>query len=112
MVEVSAVVPAAPPVVWERLAAKFAELYPPSPHAPKLELDREGLRLAAQGGWWYRGEYAVEAHPDGSRVTHRVRNVAKRGRWAVPLANRLFIGFREQTETGFGDLMTAVTRAL
>ncbi|MEV8634781.1 hypothetical protein AB0395_24310 [Streptosporangium sp. NPDC051023] len=57
--------------------------------------------LAAQGGWWYRGEYTVEPHPEGTLVTHRVFNVASSGRWGVSLANRLFIGFGRNTKDGF-----------
>jgi hypothetical protein len=65
-----------------------------------------------QGGWWYRGEYELTTQTGGTRVTHRVFNVAKVGRWAVPMANRFFIGFERQTraqfEQGCTDLATNV----
>ncbi|MDH2429249.1 hypothetical protein [Sphaerisporangium sp. TRM90804] len=64
---------------------------------------REGF-VAVQGGWWYRGEYLLQPHPRGTRLVHRVFNVARRGRWSVPLANRLFIGY--------GDNLRTTTRAL
>ncbi|KOX26537.1 hypothetical protein ADK67_15785 [Saccharothrix sp. NRRL B-16348] len=74
----------------------------------RIEVDRELRTVAVQGGWWYRGEYQVDATADGARLTHRVRNVARRGRWAVPLANRLFIGFRAQTERNFADFVAGL----
>ncbi|GIH09341.1 hypothetical protein Rhe02_74080 [Rhizocola hellebori] len=58
-----------------------------------------------QGGWWYRGEYELIADPLGTRVTHRVFNVAQVGRWAVPLANRFFIGFEKQSRAGYLALL-------
>ena len=58
-----------------------------------------------QGGWWYRGESTAEPHPDGTRVVHRVFNVARKGRWAVPLANKMFIGYRANLTAGMvGEL--------
>lgn len=72
-------------------------------------LDRPNRTIATQGGWWYRGEYTIT--PDGphTRLTHRVYNVAGRGsRWAVPLANRLFIGFRDQTRRSFADSVASL----
>ncbi|MFF3071529.1 hypothetical protein [Kitasatospora sp. NPDC057936] len=72
----------------------------------RAEIDREQGRFAYQGGWWYRGEYEVTAEAGRTRVTHRVFNVAGRGsRWAVPLANKFFFGFRERTEAGFRELL-------
>ena len=53
-----------------------------------------------QGGWWYRGEYELTPELAGTRVTHRVFNVAKASRWAVPLANRFFIGFETADPRG------------
>ncbi len=62
---------------------------------------------ALQGGWWYRGEYHVQPLPSGgTRLVHRIYNVAGPGsRWAVPLANRMFIGFAEKTGAGFRRLL-------
>ncbi|WP_246037659.1 hypothetical protein [Saccharothrix texasensis] len=74
----------------------------------RVEVDRARRTVAVQGGWWYRGEYQVEATADGARLTHRVRNVARRGRWAVPLANRLFIGYRARTERNFAAFVASL----
>jgi hypothetical protein len=74
------------------------------------EVDRERGMVAVQGGWWYRGEYHVAADPAGSRVTHRVLNVAARGRWGVPLANRFFLGFRTRVQTGFAQLLDELVK--
>ncbi|MFF0573308.1 hypothetical protein ACFY19_16030 [Streptosporangium saharense] len=68
-------------------------------HAMTVEVT--DTTLAAQGGWWYRGEHTVEPHPEGTLLVHRVFNVAERRRWAVPLANRFFAGFGDRTRDGF-----------
>ncbi len=65
-----------------------------------------------QGGWWYRGEYTAEHHPEGTRVVHRVYNVAERGRWAVPLANKLFIGYRARLAQGLDSRLAHIAAAL
>jgi hypothetical protein len=100
LVEVSADTPVPPDVVLAKVIAML-------PGA--TEVDRDRRFVALQGGWWYRGEYQVTPTPTGSTVVHRVRNVARRGRWAVPLANRMFIGFREQTERGFAEFVSTLT---
>lgn len=68
--------------------------------------------FAAQGGWWYRGEYAVEPHREGTLLTHRVFNAAPRSRWVVPLANRFFIGFDRKTRDGFAERLGEIGREL
>lgn len=68
--------------------------------------------LAVQGGWWYRGEYRLAPHPDGTRLEHRVLNVARQGRWAVPLANRFFIGFEARVRARFAERLTELAGAL
>ncbi|MGW0810475.1 hypothetical protein [Nonomuraea sp. NPDC002799] len=77
---------------------------------PRTELGEH--TFAYQGGWWYRGEWSVAPHPEGTRVVHRVYNVAQRLRWGVPLANRLFIGFEENTRQGFADGLARLGRQL
>ncbi|MEV5826154.1 hypothetical protein AB0L25_11310 [Spirillospora sp. NPDC052242] len=68
--------------------------------------------IAFQGGWWYRGEWSVEPHPDGARIVHRVFNVARATGWAVPLANRMFAGFADDTRTAFMERLADVGRRL
>ena len=75
----------------------------------RIEVDRDRRLVAVQGDWWYRGEYQVDPAGDGARLTHRVRNVARRGRWAVPLANGLFIGYRAKTEGNFAAFVASLT---
>ncbi|MQA86130.1 MAG: PPOX class F420-dependent oxidoreductase [Streptosporangiales bacterium] len=50
-----------------------------------VEVDREHRVFATEGNWWYRGEYTFEPHERGTIVVHRVYNIARVGRWAVPL---------------------------
>ncbi|MEV7012995.1 hypothetical protein [Streptosporangium sp. NPDC051022] len=79
-------------------------------HAMTVEVT--GSTLATQGGWWYRGEYTVEPHSDGALVTYRVFNVASWGRWGVPLANRLFIGFARWNREGFAAALGLIGQEL
>ncbi|MBX6382227.1 MAG: hypothetical protein IRZ07_04505 [Microbispora sp.] len=65
-------------------------------------------RLAAQGGWWYRGEYRLAPDPAGTLLVHQVRDVAERMRWAVPLANGFFRRLGPQTRDGFAVLLDRV----
>ncbi|MFI7615539.1 hypothetical protein ACIBP6_30370 [Nonomuraea terrae] len=66
--------------------------------------------IAYQGGWWYRGEWSVEPDPEGTRVVHRVYDVARWMRWGVPLANRFFIGFADRTRAAFEEGLTRIER--
>ncbi|MET7999993.1 hypothetical protein [Nonomuraea glycinis] len=59
--------------------------------------------IAFQGGWWYRGEWTLAPHPEGTLVVHRVYNVAERARWGVGLANRFFVGFADTTRRSFNE---------
>ncbi|MFG1708507.1 hypothetical protein ACFLIM_35440 [Nonomuraea sp. M3C6] len=68
--------------------------------------------LAYQGGWWYRGEWSVTAHPEGTRVVHRVYDVAEWMRWGVPLANRFFIGFPKRTREAFAEGLARIGNQL
>jgi hypothetical protein len=68
--------------------------------------------IAFQGGWWYRGEWSLAPHPQGTLITHRVYNVAEVGRWGVAPANRFFIGFREKTRNGFSSGITGIADRL
>ncbi|MEV4159175.1 hypothetical protein [Nonomuraea dietziae] len=83
--------------------------------APVEDVERElrralGGELTHQGGWWYRGEWSVEPHPRGAMVVHRVYNVAAWMRWAVPLANRFFIGYEKATREAFHQGLAAISR--
>ncbi|WP_020660936.1 hypothetical protein [Amycolatopsis benzoatilytica] len=102
IVEVSGTVAAEPDEVFAELAGRLTR---PAQYSMKLEIDRERRLCAAQGGWWYRGEYEVTDDPAGARVVHRVRNAATGQWWAVVLANRFFAGFRARTEAGFRELL-------
>ncbi|MFD9896267.1 hypothetical protein ACFWY9_43545 [Amycolatopsis sp. NPDC059027] len=101
LAEVSGVVAAPAPEVFARLERRLRG----GGYPMRFEVDPERRTLAAQGGWWYRGEYAVEDHPAGTLVRHRVLNIAERGAWAVPLANRFFVGFRRRVRDGFLELL-------
>ena len=106
LVEVSGVVRAPVAEVFTRLA----ETLRAQPYNPGFEMDTERRFLAQQGGWWYRGEYTVEEDPAGARVTHRVYNVATWSRWAVPLANRFFVGFADRVGESFDRMLGDLAR--
>lgn len=74
-------------------------------HSGTIEVDHAGRAIAYQGGWWYRGEYALSPTDASTRIVHRVHNVATRARWAVPLANRMFIGFPAQVRARFAETL-------
>ncbi|MEU4237800.1 hypothetical protein [Actinoplanes sp. NPDC026619] len=48
-----------------------------------VTVDRQARSVSRQGEWWYRGVTSVEPDPRGSRVVHRVFNVAEKNGWAV-----------------------------
>ncbi|GGO22786.1 hypothetical protein [Microbispora bryophytorum] len=75
-------------------------------HAMTVEVGPD--LLAAQGGWWYRGEYRLAPDPSGTLLVHQVRNVAERLRWGVPLANGFFRGLGPRTRDGFAVLLDRV----
>jgi hypothetical protein len=101
MIELSATVAAEPDALLDKVISTVGN----PGHGIRVEIDKDRRTVAVQGGWWYRGEYEVEPDGTGARLTHRVRNVATWGRWAVPLANRLFIGFRAKVRQGFATFV-------
>jgi hypothetical protein len=92
-----------PEEVRRALVARFDDGY--------LKVDQAEGRVGVQGGWWYRGEYQLAPQGSGTRVTLRAYNVATRGRWAVPLANKLFAGFAQQTQARLDELLRALEHA-
>lgn len=53
-----------------------------------VSVDRAARSVALQGEWWYRGVTSVEPDPRGSRVVHRIFNVAQGNGWAVRFVSR------------------------
>ena len=53
-----------------------------------VTVDRTARSVTQQGEWWYRGVTSVEPDPRGSRVVHRVFNVAPAHGWAVRFVSR------------------------
>ncbi|MFG2071773.1 hypothetical protein [Nonomuraea maritima] len=97
LVEVEGVVAAPVERVWRALRAARPEHVMTAEHT-----------VAYQGGWWYRGEWSVEPDVEGTRVVHRVYNVAQRLRWGVPVANRFFIGFAARTRESFAAALARI----
>jgi hypothetical protein len=63
--------------------------------------------VVLQGGWWYRGEWEVAPRTDGSSLlTHRVIDVARWGRWMVPL---VLLQYRRSGIAGPAATTRAVT---
>ncbi|WP_410627154.1 hypothetical protein [Amycolatopsis sp. cmx-8-4] len=105
LAEASGVVARPAAEVFEEVRRRVTGGYP-----MRTEIDPDRGFLAVQGGWWYRGEYRVTADPAGTRVDHRVVNVASWGRWGVPLANRFFLGFRARTAVAFARMLEELGR--
>jgi len=53
-----------------------------------VSVDRARRSVTLQGEWWYRGVTSVEPDPRGSRVVHRIFNVAPGHGWAVRFVAR------------------------
>ena len=53
-----------------------------------VSVDRAQRTVALQGEWWYRGVTSVEPDPRGSRLVHRIFNVAQGHGWAVRFVAR------------------------
>jgi hypothetical protein len=53
-----------------------------------VTVDRAARSVAEQGEWWFRSETSVEPDPRGSRVVHRIFNVAPGNAWAVRFVSR------------------------
>lgn len=52
----------------------------------RVEIDSRAHTLTTQGEWWYRGVYAIERHPHGSRIIYHVYNIAPGiGWWGAQL---------------------------
>jgi hypothetical protein len=79
-------------------------------HPSTVEVN--GHAISFQGGWWYRGEWNVEPHPEGALLVHRVFNVAQWMRWGVSPANRFFIGFADRTRQGFAEKLAGIGHRL
>ncbi|WP_052423803.1 hypothetical protein [Nonomuraea candida] len=119
LAEVAGVLEAPVAAVWNALAE---ELLPEGGRSGRFTIqdapghtstvEVAGHTIAIQGGWWYRGEWSVVPHAKGALLVHRVFNVARRGRWAVPLANRLFLGLAGDTRAAFADRLARVGRRL
>lgn len=79
-------VEAAPARVWPALLTRLRAVHGAAgAHAGTAEEDPQRHLFAVQGGWWYRGEHRLAGHAVGTAVTFSVYNIARRGRWAVPL---------------------------
>ncbi|HST82509.1 MAG TPA: hypothetical protein VLL08_12305 [Kineosporiaceae bacterium] len=73
-----------------------------------VDVDHRDGVVGFQGHWWYRGEISVSAPGGRTMVTYRVFNIAQQGAWAVPLANRLFIGYARKARNTAADLARAI----
>jgi hypothetical protein len=74
---------------------------------PGYEVQESTGRIvfAYQGGWWYRGETTVQPVAKGTQITVQIYNVATYLGWAVPLANKFFIGAKLQYAKAFTDTL-------
>lgn len=77
-----------------------------------LDVDHRDGVVGFQGHWWYRGELSASEVAGRTVVMYRVYNIAGRGAWAVPLANRMFVGYRRRVQEGAAGLARAIERHL
>ncbi|MBB2949055.1 hypothetical protein FB565_008860 [Actinoplanes lutulentus] len=69
-----------------------------------VDVDHQPGTAGFQGHWWYRGEITASPAGPGTTLTYRVYNIAAKAAWAVPLANRLFIGYQKTVDDGVAGL--------
>jgi hypothetical protein len=77
-----------------------------------VDVDHRDGVVGFQGHWWYRGEISASESEGQTVLTYRVFNIAKKGAWAVPLANRMFIGYGRQVRESVTGLARAVETRL
>ncbi|MFC4113469.1 hypothetical protein [Nonomuraea zeae] len=103
LVEVAGVVCAPVEQVWTAVLGD-------APDHP-MRTERGDHTVAYQGGWWYRGEWSVTPHAEGSTLLHRVYCVAG-PYWAVALANKGFAGFGRRTRRSFAEGLAGIGERL
>lgn len=74
-----------------------------------VDIDHRPGIVGFQGHWWYRGEITATESAGRTEVTYTVFNIAGRSAWAVPLANRLFLGYRRTVEDAATRIADAIT---
>ena len=87
---ISGLVEAPVEATWPALLAVVPELQPGAT-IPGIHTDVDPARhqIAQQGEWWYRGVVAVNAAPDGTRITRSIHNIAPGwSGWLVPFVHR------------------------
>jgi hypothetical protein len=67
----------------------------------KVSVDAEAGLVAMEGQFWYRGEYHLGPHADGTLVRHDVVNVSGRGDRMVAFWQRKFLRGLEDDVRGF-----------
>jgi hypothetical protein len=92
LLELRAVVRAAPETVAEILLdvrpGGRSPFMVDGVEASGVTVDRAARSVTQEGAWWYRGVTSVEPDPEGSRVVHRIFNVAERHGWAARFVSR------------------------
>lgn len=53
-----------------------------------LDVDPTTDTLGLQGQFWYRGEYTFTAHPQGTKIVYRIKNVSGRSDAVIRLWQR------------------------
>ncbi|NQX26952.1 hypothetical protein HQQ81_06260 [Microbacteriaceae bacterium VKM Ac-2854] len=87
LMALAGVVHADPDACFAALAAALR----PTDSVGAFTADAPTRTVIRQGGWWYRGEWRVLEHEDGSRVEHELINVARPAHWAGPITGRAVI---------------------
>ena len=76
--------------------------------AAYVDIDHRPGVAGLQGHWWYRGEISAAPAGAATTLTYRVFSIARRAAWAVPLANRFFIGYDRTVQ----DAVTGLARRI
>jgi hypothetical protein len=77
-----------------------------------VDVDHHDGVVGFQGHWWYRGEVSVDNTDGRTTITYRVFNIAQRAAWAVPLANKMFVGYGASVRESANGLARSIEREL
>jgi hypothetical protein len=77
-----------------------------------VDVDHGNGVAGVQGHWWYRGEITAAESGGRTVVSYSIYNIASRAAWAVPLANKLFIGYQKTVDAAAAGIAAAIEREL
>jgi hypothetical protein len=106
-----AVVEAAPDIVFQHIVAmKQKEVRTlGSDYNDALTIEEAHLTITLTGHWWYQGSHTVHSHPQGSKVTYKVNNIAQVARTLAFLQRPFYV---KQMRQDFEQMLHQIGRQI